>query len=187
MTRQARAALTRKEVMRSAAQVFEQLGYARSSIGDISRAARVSNGALYFHFKSKEALATAVQKAAWEAIGVLIRPTGPPPASSLQHLIDTSGAVSALLRDDIVVRAGYHLACDPLVGSGRSAHLVWYRFVRSALERAKRDDSLPDGVPVDDLAAVVTAATVGLEALGHQDPRWLDTAVLDRCWARLLS
>lgn len=185
MTQQARAALTRRQVVRSAASVFESRGYARSSITDISRRAQVSNGALYFHFKSKEALAAAVKLAAWEEIAPLVCPVEPP-ASGLQHLLDTCRAMSVLLREDVVVRAGYHLACDPTLGSGRAAHRLWYRFVCGALQRAQADLSLPPGLPVDALAESIMAATIGLELLSRQDPRWLGADVLARCWDRLL-
>ena len=51
---------TRAKLVRVARRLFATKGYGATSIGDITRAARVTRGALYHHFPDKEALFLAV-------------------------------------------------------------------------------------------------------------------------------
>src|SRR5258705_4564694 len=67
MVNQERAARTKRNLIRSAAEVFEREGYAAASLTVISSQAGVSNGALHFHFASKEDLAREVEGAAADA------------------------------------------------------------------------------------------------------------------------
>lgn len=73
MVKQERAARTRRTLIRAAAEVFAREGFAPASLTTISRQAGVSNGALHFHFTSKNALAQAVEEEAGEAMRLLIR------------------------------------------------------------------------------------------------------------------
>lgn len=49
-----RRALTRARLVEAALDVFSLAGYEHATVDDIARAARVSKGAFYFHFTSKE-------------------------------------------------------------------------------------------------------------------------------------
>src|SRR6476646_9534890 len=60
VARQARAEATRDAVLSGAAEVFLRLGYANASLAEIMAQAKVTKGALYFHFGSKEELARVV-------------------------------------------------------------------------------------------------------------------------------
>lgn len=64
MVKQVRAARTRQALVRAAAEVFADDGYALASLPAISRRAGVSTGALHFHFPSKDLLAREVEAAA---------------------------------------------------------------------------------------------------------------------------
>ena len=47
------AAATRSAVLKAALTVFSNKGYAASTLDDIAKAAKVTRGAIYWHFKSK--------------------------------------------------------------------------------------------------------------------------------------
>lgn len=47
------AAVTRSAVLKAALAVFSSKGYAAATLDDIAKAARVTRGAIYWHFKSK--------------------------------------------------------------------------------------------------------------------------------------
>lgn len=51
---------TRRALLDSAAAAFQERGFADASLDDIARAARLTKGALYHHFASKQALFQAV-------------------------------------------------------------------------------------------------------------------------------
>lgn len=62
--RRARAIRTREEIVDAARRLFEQGGYAQTTIGDVARAAAVSPETIYKSFGSKPALLRAVVSAA---------------------------------------------------------------------------------------------------------------------------
>lgn len=57
VVQQARAVATRAQIVLHAAEAFEKAGFAGASLGTILASAGTTKGALYFHFRSKEALA----------------------------------------------------------------------------------------------------------------------------------
>ena len=60
MVRQARSEATRKKIINAAVDLFAEVGYQATGLGDIIERAEMTKGALYYHFDSKEALATAI-------------------------------------------------------------------------------------------------------------------------------
>ena len=57
---QKRSKQTYQKVLNAATQLFIKVGYHGASISDIADATGLTKGAIYFHFKSKEALVTAI-------------------------------------------------------------------------------------------------------------------------------
>lgn len=55
MPQQARAINTRALILEGAAQVFEERGYLGTRLDDVADQIGLTKGALYFHFRSKEA------------------------------------------------------------------------------------------------------------------------------------
>ena len=51
---------TRTQILRAATAVFAEKGFAKASMNDIVRASGLSKGGVYWHFKSKDELVTAV-------------------------------------------------------------------------------------------------------------------------------
>jgi AcrR family transcriptional regulator len=49
----AEAAVTRAVVLKKALSVFSAKGYAAATLDDVAKAAKVTRGAIYWHFKSK--------------------------------------------------------------------------------------------------------------------------------------
>ena len=60
MVRQARSEATRRKIITSAVELFNEIGYPAAGLGDIIERAEMTKGALYYHFDSKESLATAI-------------------------------------------------------------------------------------------------------------------------------
>ncbi|MFI7354039.1 TetR family transcriptional regulator [Streptomyces avidinii] len=82
MVKQERAARTREALVRAAAEVFAEEGFATASIASISRRARVSAGGLHFHFASKNALAHAVEDRAERALRQITAGAAAPPPTA---------------------------------------------------------------------------------------------------------
>ncbi|PDQ34105.1 MAG: hypothetical protein B5766_12785 [Candidatus Lumbricidophila eiseniae] len=64
MAEQARALATREKIVESAAQLFSTTNYHVATMAGLAHAAGVTQGALYFHFDSKVALAQEIVGAA---------------------------------------------------------------------------------------------------------------------------
>ncbi|MGW7071648.1 ScbR family autoregulator-binding transcription factor [Streptomyces sp. NPDC054855] len=183
MTKQERAVRTRSQLIAAAALAFHKHGFTRTSLTNISHQVGVSSGALYFHFESKEALATEVVSQASRALQDAARQSCRAGTSSLQRLIDTSHALAELLRSDTVVRAGFRLNCAGH-GAGRTDLCQeWQACVQRLLAEAAREGSLAPGASRQSIVAALVAATVGFEVLSRDDFQWLSRHALSGFWS----
>jgi AcrR family transcriptional regulator len=62
MVRQARSELTRQTILRAAVDVFCRIGYATATMRDIVDCSKLTKGAFYYHFDSKESVASAIME-----------------------------------------------------------------------------------------------------------------------------
>ncbi len=185
MVQQERAARTRQALLRAAAETFDREGFIPSALSGISDRAGVSKGALHFHFTNKAGLARAVEREAGTALRAIVGKalTDPPP--TLQRLVDATYALAALLREDVVVRAGFRLCCER-TRPPEGPYAQWERFVARMLERADAEGSLTHAVGAREAGQAIVAATTGFELLGRYDSRWLSAPSLAAFWSLLL-
>ncbi|RST20331.1 TetR family transcriptional regulator, partial [Streptomyces sp. WAC04770] len=134
--KQVRAARTRQALIRSAAIVFEQHGYAQARLALISSGAGVSTGALHFHFENKAAVAQAVVAEASHGLLAVSSSIRRRTDTALQTLVDTSHALVDLLARDPVTRAGFRLSCDGVRGDEPGLPAQWQRCVGELLDEA---------------------------------------------------
>ena len=97
MALQARAEATRQKIIDAAVDLFGTAGFGETGLADIISAADVTKGSFYYHFDSKEAVATAIiDKSEDEfrasTIAVLSSPTSP----ALDDLIRSTFAVISM-------------------------------------------------------------------------------------------
>jgi AcrR family transcriptional regulator len=185
MVKQERAARTRQALIRAAAEVFAEEGFALASLSMISRRAGVSNGALHFHFESKKALADVVQE---EAAAAVTRMTDMAETAdgALQMLVTATHGLMSRLADDDIVRAGFELCGDPARSDGVDLRRQWQHWIEQILGRAAREGLLADGVSPERAAPTIVAATMGFEVLGFRDPEWLSEQTITRFWELVL-
>ena len=113
MPQQKRALATRAAIIRGAAVVFDERGYAEASLDLVAETARVTKGALYFHFRSKADMASAVIAAQDEVSRRYAAAAAARVASPLESLMWMSQGVAAQMTSEVVVRAGLRLTADP--------------------------------------------------------------------------
>ncbi|MDX3850030.1 ScbR family autoregulator-binding transcription factor [Streptomyces sp. AK02-01A] len=187
MVKQERAARTRRSLIRAAAEVFAREGFVPASLTTISRRAGVSNGALHFHFDTKEALARAVEEEAGQEVRLLTERCRAEGTEALQLLVDATHALMRGLDESVVVRAGFELSGDISRTGGLDLRRQWRRWIESVLQRAASEGNLADGVSPDDVVCAVMAATVGFEVLGARDDKeWISRRTLTRFWELIL-
>jgi AcrR family transcriptional regulator len=164
---QERAEATRRYLVESAAQLFEERGYAGTSISDISALSGRTSGAIYFHFASKEKLALAVVEATLGTWPEMIAKARAEAAPALDTLVSLSFSVARAFRDDVVVRAGSRLwmerkAIDAPVPGPFGA---WVATVTDLLRQAADAGELASGVDPDIAALTVVYAFFGLHTV----------------------
>ncbi|MFI0990164.1 TetR/AcrR family transcriptional regulator [Streptomyces exfoliatus] len=208
MAKQERAVRTREALLRSAAEIFDTDGFVSASLSAICNRAGVSSGALHFHFASKGALADAIEQAAEQRLRLITGPepggderydigrpgtpeaappeTSPADVDPIQNLVDTSRRLFDQLNNDVVLRAGFTLGCEPSWQSRVDLHGQWRDWIESALRHASDLGALADGTKPEDVVTVVAASTVGFEALGRKDPAWLSQERLGQFWQFML-
>jgi AcrR family transcriptional regulator len=146
---------SRRLITERASIVFEQRGFAASSMSHLVETTGLTRGAFYFHFASKEAVALAIVQAQAERWPVLVEQVESEESEPLRRLLRLAFAAAAAVQGDPLIRAAHRLM------TGRAAirkELPWMsncpadrdellEFVR---ELNSGRDSAPDGVgPVD--------------------------------------
>ncbi len=179
MVKQERAGRTRQAVLLAAADTFAEAGFEAASLVDISTRAGVSKGALYFHFVSKQALADGVLTAARRVVATAVLRARRSDRPAVQGLIDLAHELAALLRENVVVRAGVQLGQGAPYAAGTDgaggSWDGWTTTVRRQLDRAGAAGELRPGLGCQEAAELLTAVTAGLVLLS-----WGDAAALRR-------
>jgi len=151
---QSRAEATRQRIIDTAVGLFAERGYADTGLIDITAGANVTTGAFYYHFASKEALATSIIREGWpRAVAILERWLDPAKAG-LENVVVMTFALSELLKQDRFVWVSNHLnqAFGLLSESGR------VEFKRKADTFANR---VADAIQPSDIRDDVTRKEVG--------------------------
>jgi AcrR family transcriptional regulator len=158
---QARAAVTRHNVLLAGAKIFEEQGFAAATIAQILQEAGVTKGAMYFHFDSKESLAQAIieEQHNWQG------DTGDQRELAVQRLIRQTFSFVHALQVDPLMRASIRLTLERSTfgTTDPSAYEGWLTVVRSLLEEADQHGELLRGVDVDAAAYVIAAAITGTQ------------------------
>ncbi|GFG70015.1 TetR/AcrR family transcriptional regulator [Mycolicibacter senuensis] len=165
-----RADATRQQIIRAAAHQFAQRPYHDVGLDDILTEAELTKGAMYFHFRSKHALALAVIDEQLARAGAAVQSLVDRKLSGLETLIDVGYlmAVEDICRD--TARAVLHLL--PVVGRGEGLQTTVLNNAVQALsvvaERAVAEGDIVDREP-QDLARMLVALYLGLRQAGDLD------------------
>lgn len=164
MATQARATRTREALIEAAAGVVDDKGYNGATLMAISKSARVSMGALTFHFASKSELAEAiVEQAATTARERVADTADDGQASPLQAVGALLLALARLLDEDAVVRAASLLARErPDIEPGW--HSSWLPALRRLLKEAEAAGELHHDAHPPAVAGLVTHLLTAVEA-----------------------
>ncbi len=151
---QERAVRTREVILRAAAEVFDEFGFSGASISKIMKRAGVTQGGMYFHFPSKEALAQAVMVEQGGGLDL------PPGEDGLQRLIDITLYLAEELQTNPKLRAGVRLAVEQgeFGVQDDSAYRAWAEEFGGQLRAAREKGELLPEVNVDELAWVLVSA-----------------------------
>ena len=168
--KQERAVRTRAALVRAAAEVFGENGFAGASVTQIVERAGLTLGAMYFHFKSKEALAREIVSNQPDLV------VPPLEAKGLQRAIDLTLTWAYRLCDDPMLLAGARLVMDQehFLGPSENSHQQWTGVITEAFREAQRRRELRAGADEEALARLLVNACTGAQMharleSGHKD------------------
>ncbi|MDX3850022.1 ScbR family autoregulator-binding transcription factor [Streptomyces sp. AK02-01A] len=170
MATQERAIRTRLAILEAAGAVFDEYGYASTTLTMVLERAQVTKGALYFHFQSKEALAQAVLDEQVQLGSV------PPQACKLQEVIDITFAVAHRLLENALLRGSVRLTVDQGAPPGvdhSGPFRQWPEHLIALMEQAREQGELLPSVQPRDTVELLVGAFAGIQlmsrALTHRE------------------
>jgi AcrR family transcriptional regulator len=167
MVRQARSEATRRRILDSAVHLINQIGYPAAGLNEIIKHADLTKGALYYHFDSKEALATAIIEEGAETVLGAFRAAGRSSSPSLENVIHGSFVITDVLATDTVAQAAARLlrtfgAFNP--AAKNTFHILLNELVATIKVAASEGDVRPD-VDVEATGATIVSGMFGAELL----------------------
>lgn len=147
---QARAESTRRRILEAAARLFGERGYSETGLTDIVEGAGLSTGAFYYHFTSKEAVASAIIDDFDSKLAETVLAHIDLAAPRVADLIRSTYAVQAMLRWDPYIQVGQLLmqAFEQISPDSRRVTVDWtekFVFIVAAAHQAGelREDADP--------------------------------------------
>ncbi|MCX4526350.1 MULTISPECIES: ScbR family autoregulator-binding transcription factor [unclassified Streptomyces] len=165
MARQERAVRTRRVILETAAEMFNELGYDATTIGGLIERIQLTRGGLYFHFTSKEQLARAVLDEAVTLVGVA------PQTFKLQEWVDAALLLAYRLPREPVLSASIRLSVDPKARSLFGTRWPdWIVVGGELLNDAKERGELLPHVDPDETARLLVGAWTGVQLITETLP-----------------
>jgi AcrR family transcriptional regulator len=184
-----RADTTRRQILRAASHQFARRAYHDVGLDDILADAELTKGAMYFHFRSKHALAVAIIERQTAAGSVAVDELLTRGLSGLETLIDFSYliAVGDIKTDG--VRAGLNLLESVGRSEGLQKRLLddWAKALGGVVEQAIVEGDIDPGCDPQDVGRLMVSLHMGLRQTSNleQPERFLRD--LEKCWVLLLN
>ena len=167
MAPQARSEATRQKILDAAMDLFSEVGYPAAGLGEIIERAGMTKGALYHHFDSKEALATAIieqgDNLTRDVFGHVCQSSSP----ALENLIHGVFVVTDLLVSDKAARTAEQLTRG-LAEFNYAASHVWPNRLDAMTTQARRaitEGDLRDGLDPQVVSESILNAMLGAQLL----------------------
>ncbi|MCQ4127668.1 TetR/AcrR family transcriptional regulator [Rhodococcus erythropolis] len=134
---QSRAIATRKAILAASAASFDANGYAAVSIMSIIGTSDITKGAVYFHFRSKEAIALQLVEDWSDAVRQAFSPVDAAiEGSALTQLHDSFIRLANRVDTDTAVRAGMKLSREPSLSAVDKSYRQWMEIVQKRVDEA---------------------------------------------------
>jgi TetR/AcrR family transcriptional regulator, transcriptional repressor for nem operon len=166
-----RSDTTRDQILRAAAHQFAQRPYYAVGLDDILAEAQLTKGAMYFHFRSKHALALAIVDEQTESAAESVKNLLARKLSGLESLIDVSYliAVGDITQD--VTRASFNL----LESVGRTEKLQarllggWIQLMAEIAHRGIAEGDIVEQADPEDVGRLLVSIYVGMRQASSLD------------------
>jgi TetR/AcrR family transcriptional repressor of nem operon len=184
-----RADTTRRHILKAASHQFARRAYHDVGLDDILAEAELTKGAMYFHFRSKHALAVAIIEGQTAAGTVAVENLLARELSGLETLIDFSylTAVQDITSD------GVRAALNLLESVGRSEGLQdrlldgWIQALAGVAEQAITEGDIDHTSDPRDVGRLIVSLHMGLRQTSDLDDPEQFLLDLEKSWALLLG
>jgi AcrR family transcriptional regulator len=179
---------TRLQILRAAAHQFAHKSYSLVSLDDILAEAEVTKGAMYFHFRSKYALALAIIDHGSNMGRAAVNELLARKLSGLETLIDISYLIAVQDIGEDGARAGLHL----LESIGRTDEVqasylrAWVEAFAEIVSRATAEGDVVEKADPEDVGRLIVSMYLGIRQTSNLDDpeRFLND--LEMTWALAL-
>jgi AcrR family transcriptional regulator len=189
MVRQARSEATRRKIITSAVELFNEIGYPATGLGDIIERAELTKGALYYHFDSKESLATAIIEEGSANLVHAFRSITESSAPTLESIIHGVFVVADLLSTDKVARSGTQLlrAFGEFNDVAARTYEGWLTEMTARVRQASNEGDIRADLDPAALGETIVATMLGAELLSNATSAGADVLErVARTWGVLL-
>lgn len=153
---------TRRRLLLAAATVFDEHGYRGAALSDILAVAGLTKGALYFHFRSKQALAEALLVEVCDSWLLLVEEIGRRGVDPMWRLLLETDAYVARWMYDPLVRGISRAISEPDLREHRTAWMAgWEDATAQRLREAEAAGTLASGVDPTRAARAIVAVAAG--------------------------
>jgi TetR/AcrR family transcriptional regulator, transcriptional repressor for nem operon len=162
---------TRQQILRAACHQFAHRSYGQVSLDDILADARVTKGAMYFHFRSKHALAMAIIELQSQVTRSAANELLARKLSGLESLVDISYLIALQDVSQDLSRAGLHLLESIGRTDGLRANLLrdWIKAFALVVQRAIADGDVIDKCDPVEVSQMLVSLYAGIRQIGNLD------------------
>jgi len=184
-----RADTTRRHILRAASHQFARRAYHDVGLDDILADAELTKGAMYFHFRSKHALAVAIIEGQAVAAATAVEGLLTRKLSGLETLIDFAYLIAVQDITTDGARAGLNL----LESVGRSEGLQervldsWAKTVAGVVQQAVAEGDIDERCDPQDVGRLLVSLHMGLRQTSNLDEPERFLHDLENCWTLLLT
>ena len=184
-----RADTTRRQILRAASHQFAQRVYHDVGLDDILAEAELTKGAMYFHFRSKHALAVAIIERQITEGAAKLDDLRARKLSGLETLIDVSYLMAVQDIKTDAVRAAMNLLESVGRSEGVQQRLFdeWIQALVTVAERAIAEGDIDQSCDPRDFVRLMVSLHMGLRQTSNLDEPARFLRDLEKSWAIVLG
>lgn len=179
-----RAESTRNQILRAAARQFARNSYSMVNLDDILAEAEVTKGAMYFHFRSKHALAMAIIEEGRRLGRAATKELLAHRLSAMETLVDISLLIAGQDLGDDMARSGMHLLESIGRGDGPRANAMqeWVNVFSAVARRAVAEGDVLEECDPEDVGRQLVSLYMGLRQTSNLEKPDQFLADLEKAW-----
>lgn len=165
MVRQARSEATRRRIIDSAIDLINEIGYPAAGLADIIERAELTKGALYYHFDSKEALATAIIEEGAATVLDTFRAASRSSSPAMENIVHGLFMITDVLSGDRVAQAASRLlrTFGGFNASAKQTYVALLDEMTQMTASAVAEGDLRPGLDAEESSNVIVGAMLGAE------------------------